>query len=327
MYYNKNISSFLLDETSSNLYKLLEKSVTATTSKTIALSGGLDSTILAYLLQNRNPHAYVVISQDFLATDLTYCQLAAKRFNLKLKIVKVSTEELFSGIEECIKILKNFNDIEIRNSVVLYLVMKAIKDDGFNSVIIGDGADELFAGYNFFLKKTQQELDKDLARIWEIMHFPSIKIGEFFGIRVELPYLEKEFMAFAKKIPSSMKVGEKGGKRYGKLILRKTFEEKIPVNITWREKSPMQDGAGTSGLTELFENLIPNESFFSKKETILDSERVTIRTKESLYYYQIYRKHYDLPSKLHSSHNTCPFCEYALEENNKFCRMCGAYPI
>ena len=61
------------------------------------------------------------------------------------------------AINETIKILKVFNDIEIRNSIVMYLsYTKSKKCEGHTSIITGDGADELFAGYNFFLKMNQK---------------------------------------------------------------------------------------------------------------------------------------------------------------------------
>jgi len=61
------------------LYQVLENSVSACKSKTIALSGGLDSSIIAYFLKEKNCKAVAVISKDFIASDLTYCQLAAKK--------------------------------------------------------------------------------------------------------------------------------------------------------------------------------------------------------------------------------------------------------
>jgi len=309
------------------LYQVLENSVSACKSKTIALSGGLDSSIIAYFLKEKNCKAFAVTAKDFVASDLTYCQLAAKKFNIPLEIVFASTEKILDAIEETIKILKIFNDIEIRNSIVMYLALESIKKNGESSVISGDGADELFAGYSFFMKKNEKELQKDLERIWEIMHFSSIKIGKAVGITVETPFLNENVIACAKKIPANLKVREEKGKMYGKWILRKIFEEKLPTNIVWREKSAMQDGAGTAGLTHFFSSIISDDIFNTKSKKILDSDGVLIRTKESLHYYEVYRKYFDAPFKLHTSANKCPNCQYEVSLGTKFCRMCGSFPI
>ena len=245
------------------LYEVLENSVLECKSKTIALSGGLDSSILAYFLKDKGCNAVAVTTKDFIATDLTYCQLVAKKFNLPLKIIMPTTEELLSSIHETIKILKNFNDIEIRNSIVMYITLKSIKDSGGSNVVLGDGADELFAGYSFFLKKNENELQKDLERIWDIMHFPSKIIGDALGISVEIPFLNDNVVNLAKTIPTNFKVNEFNGKKYGKWILRKAFEDKLPKNVVWRDKSPLQDGAGTGALTHLFDTVIPDKIFDS----------------------------------------------------------------
>ena len=311
----------------SELYTILEESVSNCEAKSIALSGGLDSTILAYYMQKRKPDAIVLIAEDFLATDLTYSQLVAKNFALPLKMKSATTQELLTGIEDCIKILKNFNDIEIRNSLVIYITLQSVKESDQSFLVTGDGADELFAGYRFLLNKSEYELEQDLQRIWSIMHFPSIELGKSLGIKVETPFLNEKMKEFAKTIPVSMKIGIKDGKKYGKWILRKAFEDKIPKTVVWREKSPLEDGAGTSGLIDLFNSIITNEIFEKRKKEIFESDGVTIRTKESLHYYEVYRKYYDKPSRLHSSEIKCPYCQFKIKEDSKFCRMCGAFPI
>ena len=71
----------------------------------------------------------------------------------------------------------------------MYMAIKSIKDLGENSLITGDGSDELFAGYNFFLNKSPEELEKEQERIWNTMHFPSHVIGENLGVKIESPFL------------------------------------------------------------------------------------------------------------------------------------------
>jgi len=309
------------------LYEVLENSVSECKAKTLALSGGLDSSIIAYFLKDKGYDAVALTTRDFIATDLTYCQLVAKKFNLDLEIIMPETEELLSAIHETIKILKNFNDIEIRNSIVVYLTLKAVKNSGKSNIILGDGADELFAGYSFFLKKEENDLQKDLERIWEIMHFPSKKIGDALGITVETPFLNENVMNLAKIIPANLKVNEYNGKKYGKWILRKVFEDKLPKSVVWREKSPLQDGAGTSALTHLFDTVISDKIFETKTSQINELDNVKLRTKESLHYYEIYRKYFECPEKLHDSKNKCPNCQYEVKQSSKFCRMCGSFPI
>ena len=137
---------------------ILKKKISKSNSKHISFSGGLDSSIIASHLTEQQKNALVVITDDFISNDLAYSQIAAKHFQLKLDIFNVSSQKLIDGIEDTINILKNFNDIEIRNAVVMYLAFKELKNNDIHYVLTGDGADELFAGYNFLLNKSETEL-------------------------------------------------------------------------------------------------------------------------------------------------------------------------
>ena len=324
-YFNFQIIRLVLDEVSKNLYKILEESCNSCKSNLISLSGGLDSSIIAYFLKQRKPKAVAVIAEDFVSTDLTYCQMVAKEMQLPLSIYNVKTATILEAVEDTIKILKNFNDIEIRNSVVMYLAIKWAKENGEKSIITGDGADELFAGYSFLINKPEGELEEEIKRICSIMHFPAQKIGEALGISIESPFLNDSVVELAEKIPANLKVRNEKEKRHGKWILRKTFEKYIPQQVAWREKSPMQDGAGTAGLTNLFNSVIEEEKFVEKKLITENEDGVIIRSRESMHYYEIFKKLFGSPIDSHAE-NTCPYCKHKVE-NSKFCRMCGAFPI
>ena len=305
--------------------EVLQNAVSKCESEWIALSGGLDSSILAHLRKDQKPQTITIITKDFLGTDLTFAQIIAKHTGLTLSLMQVTMEEILDSITETIKILDNFNDIEIRNSIVPYLYLSSLKKKGVDSVITGDGADEIFAGYNFLLKKSEEELDEELKRIKKIMHFPSNDIAKSLNMKVESPFLDKDVIKFSDEIQVSRKINVKEDKKFGKWILRETFERDLPKNITWREKSPMQDGSGTNNLTGLFNTIITDDIFSHKKTKILEEDGVYIRSKESLHYYECFRKSSSV--KKSNSDRKCPDCDYEINLNSKFCRMCGKFPI
>ena len=314
-----------MEDISKNLYQILEESCNSCQSDLISLSGGLDSSIITYFLRKRDLNSVAIISEDFVSTDLTYCQMISKEMKIPLSIYNVSTSTILEAIENTIKILKNFNDIEIRNNVVMYLAIKWAKENDQKSIITGDGADELFAGYNFLVNKPENELDAEIKRVCSIMHFPTQKIGKELGVKIESPFLNQKIIELSNQIPSNLKIKEEKGKRYGKWILRKTFEKHIPLQIAWRRKSPMQEGAGTSGLTNLFESIISEETYVEKKLTVEKNDEVVIRSRESMYYYEIFKKLYGSPVNDNAEYK-CPYCKHEVN-NSKFCRMCGAFPI
>jgi len=305
---------------------LLEKSLIDSDAKWIAFSGGLDSSIVAKIQSKKNINGMTIITKDFVGTDLAYSQITAKHLGINLKLKYAEISDMLNAITETVKILKNFNDIEIRNSIVSYLYLSELKKNNISTVITGDGADEIFAGYNFLIQKDHAEIKNELKRMKEIMHFPSQKIANELGMSIEMPFIDENVIKIAETLSIDSLVNKKDGVTFGKWILRKAFENDLPSSIVWRQKTPMQDGSGTAALTKLFESIITDEIFMEKSKKIKNEDGVTIRTKESLHYYETYRKEFEIPGSKNEI-NSCPDCNSEIADNSKFCRMCGKFPL
>ena len=309
-----------------NVRILLEKITSQCDADWIAFSGGLDSSILGQIKKEQGLNAITIITKDFLGTDLEYSQIMGKHIGVHLELRYVNINEILNAVKGTIKILKNFNDIEIRNSIVSYLYLNTLKEKNVKKVITGDGADEIFAGYNFLIKKNHAELRTELRRMKEIMHFTSQKIASELGISVQMPYINENVIKLAETLPIEHLVNQKNGVKFGKWVLRKAFENDLPPSVIWREKTPMQDGSGTTGLTKMFDSVITDDVYQEKTKKIKSKDGVTIRTKESLHYYELYRENFKVP-EYDGNKNICPDCNAELITNSKFCRMCGKFPL
>ena len=309
-----------------NVRMLLEEITSQCDANWIAFSGGLDSSILGQIKKEQGLNAITIITKDFHGTDLEYSQIMGKHIGVHLELRYVNINEILNAVKGTIKILKNFNDIEIRNSIVSYIYLNTLKEKNVKKVITGDGADEIFAGYNFLIKKNHAELRTELRRMKEIMHFTSQKIASELGISVQMPYINENVIKLAETLPIEHLVNQKNGVKFGKWVLRKAFENDLPPSVIWREKTPMQDGSGTTGLTKMFDSVITDDVYQEKTKKIKSKDGVTIRTKESLHYYELYRENFKVP-EYDGNKNICPDCNAELITNSRFCRMCGKFPL
>ena len=309
-----------------NVRMLLEEITSQCDANWIAFSGGLDSSILGQIKKEQGLNAITIITKDFLGTDLEYSQIMGKHIGVHLELRYVNINEILDAVKGTIKILKNFNDIEIRNSIVSYLYLNTLKEKNVKKVITGDGADEIFAGYNFLIKKNHAELRTELRRMKKIMHFTSQKIASELGISVQMPYINENVIELAETLPIEHLVNQKNGVKFGKWVLRKAFEDDLPYSVIWRKKTPMQDGSGTTGLTKMFDAVITDDIYQEKTKKIKSKDGVTIRTKESLHYYELYRENFKVP-EYDGNKNICTDCNAELVTNSKFCRMCGKFPL
>lgn len=308
------------------LREALSRACSQASAGAVALSGGLDSTIISHLMRGRRPVGIAVISRDFVATDTTYCQAAAAAAGMRLHTVMPGAGDLLGYVPDTVRMLGCFADAAIRNALVMHAAISEAKRLGIESLATGDGADELFAGYGFLAKMDGGRLRAELDRLRGIMRFSSHAMGERLGIRIESPFLHPDVVDVASALPPHLLVGERGDARMGKWILRRAFAGDIPSMIAWRPKSPMQDGAGTSGLPGLLDSVMPDDAFAERAKIILNRDGIRIRTKESLHYYEQYVKIFGAP-KPAGGGRACPDCRCAVPSGLRSCRMCGAFPV
>ncbi len=279
----------------------------------LLFSGGLDTSILVGL----NPSVVgITVSLESSGEDLLYAELTARKFNLKHHHRIVTMQEALSAIPRLIGILRSF-DPALPNDLALYFGLSYAKEMGAKEIMTGDGADELFAGYDYM--KEIEDLDSYLKRIAISMSFNSTLVGDFFGIRIREPYLAQELIRFALHLPLEFKIREENGEVWGKWILRKAFEDIIPKEVIWQNKRPLEKGSGMSRLRDLIPRMISDEEWEWKKEYY----PIRFMNREHLYYYEIYREVIgDIP-KPKENEKECPYCGGGMEVSSFHCRICG----
>lgn len=288
----------------------------------LLLSGGLDSSILCYLMR---PKLSIVASLGTNSQDLKYAKLIAKKYSQNHAECVVEFEDIVETVPEIIKTFKTFDPLEIRNSSVIYFGMREAKYRGYDGIVTGDGADELFAGYNYLQRyfTNLRILQEVLIELWKIMRFSSRKIGETLGIKVNTPYLEKPLYELATSIDISEKVGEYRSQKFGKFILRKAFAKQLGSTV-WRKKMALEEGSGFDQISNKFGNLIYDEEF-EKESKIVALDNVIVKDKEHLYYYRHYKSLFGSPAKEPCHSLRCSYCRSCLSFP-KYCYTCGAFP-
>ena len=306
------------------LVEVINETVARYKHKPLLLSGGLDSSILSTII---NPELTVVISFGSTSQDLIYSKIVAQKYSRFHLERIIDFGEFNRLIPNVIRILKTFDPTEVRNSTILFAGIMEVKKNGYLEVVTGDGADELFAGYNYFAKyySDPKKLQEILYELWNNMHFASKDIAYASGMKVHSPYLEEPLLSFARGLNVKEKVQEENGIKWGKYILRKAFEDELG-SLVWRSKMALEHGSEVNKASEFIEDAIDDEEFRTERKSSV-SEHVSIRTKEQLYYYRIYRSFFPPPFEEICSVKRCPYCAACLREPGRYCDTCGAFPI
>jgi len=302
-----------IETITNKLKQKLMLSVKRNFSEGMLFSGGLDTSILALLSPNI---AAINVSLEDYAPDLKFAKMLEKYLCLKVYYQTIKIEEAISVIPEVIKILKSF-DPAIPNDITVYFGLKFAKKLGLKSIMTGDGSDEILAGYDFM--KEIKNLDNYIKRISKNMYFSSNKLGEFFGIEIKQPYMDKRFVNFALSIDKKLKIKKEKNKIFGKWILRKAFENSLPDDVIWQNKRPLEVGSGMTKLREIISDKISDEEFIKKQKIY----PVKFINKEHLYYYEIYKNVVGEIPKPKGNEKGCPSCGGGMGVFSSHCKICG----
>lgn len=118
----------------------------------IFLSGGIDSSLIAYYAKNisKISRAYTVSFFDLKFDELKYSKYVSDKLGLKLTIINCTAK----SIKEIINNIGNSIDEPISDPAFIptYLMAKRARKD-VKVVLSGEGADEFFLGYRRYLKE------------------------------------------------------------------------------------------------------------------------------------------------------------------------------
>ena len=288
----------------------LKESVERNRAEGMLLSGGVDTSILAFIV--RPSISFTVALKDSPASDLGYSEQVSKLLGIQHETMEFTTEEALATLPEVIGILKTF-DLALPNDLAIYFALKLAKENGLSSVMTGDGADELFAGYSYMAELPSEDLGRYIKRLSQNWHFSANELGRALGIEIKQPFLDEDFVNFALEISPELNV--KDG--VGKYILRKSFEDLIPSEIVWRRKEPIEYGSGSTKLHEIINSMVTDEEFQSVRKKV----DIKFINKGHFFYWRIYKEIVgDIP-RAKGNQTKCPCCGASMGKYH--CPTCG----
>ncbi len=152
------------DMIASNLRNAVRLRMRSDVEVAIYLSGGLDSTIIGHLAQNmaaRPLHSFSVEFEDTDFDESAFQKMAAKHIGTDHQSVRVNRADIRRYFPEvvCHAEVPLFRTAP----VPLYLLAKQVHSQGIKVVLTGEGADELFLGYDIFKEALFLEKFNDIV--------------------------------------------------------------------------------------------------------------------------------------------------------------------
>ncbi len=238
------------------LQKLLERSVRrrvlGTKEIAVAFSGGLDSSIIAFLASKCPVNVHLIHVSLENQPETEEAKKAADDLNLPIQVYlfrEADVEKVVSGV---VGLIEEPDPVKASIGVPFYWTAEKTAEAGFKVLLAGQGADELFGGYQRYIneylsygvEKVRKTMFYDVVRLHESNIERDVKICSFHDVELRLPFASYQIAEFALTLPIELKI-ERKADSLRKLVLRKVAENMgLPVSIREKPKKAVQYATG-----------------------------------------------------------------------------------
>ncbi len=281
----------------------VEKRLVADVPVGVFLSGGLDSSLIAALARRKTSgmlHSFAVGMEE--SPDLGFARQAAAAIGTEHHERQYTKDNVRGVLSTVIYHLESYDPALIRSAVANYfaarLAAKYVK-----VVLTGEGADELFGGYEYLRTMPLQAVNSELAKLLGNLHNTNLQRGDRLimaaSVEGRVPFLDLELVTAALALPASLKLPPEDfpggqitspGRATEKYLLRRIAARYLPSEIAWRRKEKFSQGTGTASvLMQLAEEQVSESDF--RREAALYPE-AKLASREEVLYYRVFLRYF-----------------------------------
>jgi asparagine synthase (glutamine-hydrolysing) len=260
----------------------------------VFLSGGLDSAIIAAIAarhleeQGERLQTFAVGTEG--SADLLAARVVARHLGTEHRERVYDSGEAVRAVPAVVRAIEHFDPSLVRSAVPNFLLAEMTAEH-VKVVLTGEGADELFAGYDYLRGfEDAMSLQGELMRTVHSLHNLNLqrcdRVTMAHGLEARVPFLDRQVIAFAFGLPMAWKLSAPG--ELEKRLLRRAFAGWLPDEILWRVKAQFGDGSGAADvLTRRLEEQV-SDADFELERAVVDPP---LRTREELAYHRIFAEY------------------------------------
>ncbi len=258
----------------------------------VLLSGGLDSTLVGAIAARRHGqplHSFTVGLPG--SADVKAAEEAADLLGTEHHVREVEPEELVGRLPHTIRSIESFDPMLVHSAVMNDLLAE-FAAEYVKVVLTGEGADELFAGYEYHrsyddASQLHEALVDGVAGLHNLNLQRCDRVTMAHGLEARVPFLDLDVVRTALSLPASWK--RPTPTRPEKWLLRTAFDGWLPDWLLWRRKEQFGDGTGASDVLAAHAAEQVDMAAFRRIRSAAPSR---LRTPEEAYYYTLFVEHY-----------------------------------
>jgi asparagine synthase (glutamine-hydrolysing) len=218
----------------------------------VAFSGGLDSSLVAFLTSKQGVKVNLLHVSLENQEETQDAIEAAEALNLPLQVDLFKDSDVERILPKVVELIEEADPVKASIGVPFYWVAEKAAEAGFKVLLAGQGADELFGGYQRYVTEYCQDdgeaarktMYSDVVRIHESNLERDLKITSFHDVELRVPFGSFDLAEFALSLPVQFKIENKPD-TLRKLVLRKAaLDAGLPTLIAEKPKRAVQYSTG-----------------------------------------------------------------------------------
>jgi len=265
----------------------------------VFLSGGLDSSLVAAVAARHAAREGARVPTFAVGTagspDLAAARLVAEHLGTDHHERVFTADEAVAVLPEVIGAMESYEPSLVRSAVPNYLLAE-LASRHVKVVLTGEGADELFAGYEYLRAMTDAgDLHAELVRTVAGLHNLNLqrcdRVTMAHSLEARVPFLDLDVIALGLSLPAAWKLpASEPRRRMEKHVLREAFSDWLPAEIVWREKLQFGDGSGaTVALGDRMSATVGEADLLGGQATLVPPPR----TREELAYRRLFEARFE----------------------------------
>lgn len=230
----------------------VKKKVSGLKEVAVAFSGGLDSSLIAALAKEEEVNVHLIHVSLEKQSETKHAKKAAKSLGSPIHVYQYKKEDVKKVLSKVLWLIEEPNPLKASIGIPIYWTAEKTAELGFKVLLAGQGADEIFGGYERYVKaylrsdaeQVRKLMFKDILELGINNVERDYKICNFHNVELRLPFAAYNMAKFTINLPTELKMNtQKEGLR--KLILRHAAKKiGLPTFITNRPKKAIQYATG-----------------------------------------------------------------------------------
>jgi asparagine synthase (glutamine-hydrolysing) len=230
----------------------------------VAFSGGVDSSVVAVLAENIGLDVQLVSIGLEGNPEVMFAEEAAEALGLPLHLQTYTVNELEETLAKVLWLIEEPHVINVCIAVPFFWLAETASKLGYPILLAGQGADELFGGYQRYLTEysqsgaeaVEQKMFHDIENAYRTNFQRDNQVCSFSGVELRFPFIDRDVVDFALRLPLRLKINSVEDRLRKRVLRRVACNLEIPSFMADKPKKAVQY---TTGVTKALQHLAKDE--------------------------------------------------------------------